>query len=105
LFAATIQRCPEELIYIPNTFTPDGNEYNHVWLPVFTSGFDPADFHLTIYNRWGELVFESYNSTSSWDGTYNSTMCQDGIYTWIIKYGDKNTDKETVIKGNITLIR
>jgi gliding motility-associated-like protein len=104
-FAATIQRCPEELIYIPNTFTPDGNEYNHVWLPVFTSGFDPADFHLTIYNRWGELVFESYNSTSSWDGTYNSTMCQDGIYTWIIKYGDKNTDKETVIKGNITLIR
>jgi gliding motility-associated-like protein len=104
-FATTIQRCPEELIYIPNTFTPDGNEYNHVWQPVFTSGFDPADFHLTIYNRWGELVFKSYDSAVAWDGTYNNTVCQDGTYTWIIVYGDKNTDKETLIKGNITLIR
>jgi gliding motility-associated-like protein len=104
-FATTIQRCPEELIYIPNTFTPDGNENNNTWLPVFTSGFDPTDFYLTIFNRWGELVFKSYDSTAAWDGTYNNTMCQDGTYTWIIVYGDKNTDKETLIKGNVILIR
>lgn len=104
-FATTVQRCPEELIYIPNTFTPDGDENNHVWQPVFTSGFDPQDFYLTIYNRWGELIFKSYNSTAAWDGTYNNTKCQDGVYTWVIVYGDKNTDKETLIKGNVTLIR
>jgi gliding motility-associated-like protein len=104
-FATTVQRCPEELIYIPNTFTPDGDENNHVWQPVFTSGFDPQDFYLTIYNRWGELIFKSYNSTAAWDGTYNNTVCQDGTYTWVIVYGDKNTDKETLIKGNVTLIR
>lgn len=104
-FVTTIQRCPEELIYIPNTFTPDGDENNNTWIPVFTSGFDPADFHLIVYNRWGEKVFESYNSAASWDGTYNNTVCQDGVYTWIIKYGDKNTDKETLIKGSVTLIK
>ena len=104
-YLTTIQRCPEELFYIPNTFTPDGDENNHVWQPVFTSGFDPQDFYLTIYNRWGELVFKSYNSAVPWDGTYNNTKCQDGIYTWVIIYGDKNTDKETLIKGSVTLIR
>ena len=81
-YLTTIRRCPEELIYIPNTFTPDGDENNNTWLPVFTSGFDPQDFYLTIYNRWGELIFKSYNSTIPWDGTYNNTKCQDGVYTW-----------------------
>jgi gliding motility-associated-like protein len=104
-YITTIQRCPEELIYIPNTFTPDGNEINHVFLPIFTSGFDPEDFYLTIYNRWGELIFKSYNSEIAWDGTYNNTICQNGIYTWIIVYGDKNNDKKTLIKGNVNLIR
>jgi gliding motility-associated-like protein len=104
-YITTIQRCPEELIYIPNTFTPDGNEINHVFLPIFTSGFDPEDFYLTIYNRWGELIFKSYNSEIAWDGTYNNTICQSGIYTWIIVYGDKNNDKKTLIKGNVNLIR
>jgi trimeric autotransporter adhesin len=104
-FITTVQRCPEELIYIPNTFTPDGNEINHVFLPVFTSGFDPEDFYLTIYNRWGELIFKSYNSEISWDGTYNNTLCQNGTYTWVIVYGDKNNDKKTLIKGNVNLIR
>jgi gliding motility-associated-like protein len=104
-YTTTIQRCPEELIYIPNTFTPDGNEINHVFLPIFTSGFDPEDFYLTIYNRWGELIFKSYNSEIAWDGTYNNTICQNGIYTWIIVYGDKNNDKKTLIKGNVNLIR
>ena len=104
-FATTVQRCPEELIYIPNTFTPDGDEYNNNFLPIFTNGFDPQDFHLTVYNRWGEIMFESYNSTVAWDGTYNNTLCQDGVYVWTIKYGDKETDKETLITGNVTLIK
>lgn len=104
-YITTIQRCPEELIYIPNTFTPDGDEYNNNFLPIFTNGFDPQDFHLTVYNRWGEVMFESYNSTVAWDGTYNNTLCQDGVYIWTIKYGDKETDKETLITGNVTLIK
>ena len=60
----------EVIFYVPNVFTPDGRGGNNVFQPVFTSGFDPYNFHMTIYNRYGEIVFESYDATKSWDGNY-----------------------------------
>lgn len=104
-FVITLELCPSELIFIPNTFTPDGDEHNNNWTPIFTSGFDPFDFHLTLFNRWGEIIFESFNSSDSWDGTYNNKPVQSGVYTWFIQYGDKNNDKESIIKGNVTIVR
>jgi gliding motility-associated-like protein len=101
----TVSRCPQLLYYVPNSFTPDGNQYNQTWRPVFTSGFDPAEFHLTIFNRWGNTVWESYSATASWDGTYNNMMCPDGVYTYKIWFGDKETDAKYSITGHITLIR
>ena len=101
----TVSRCPQLLYYVPNSFTPDGNQYNQTWRPVFTSGFDPAEFHLTVFNRWGNTVWESYSATASWDGTYNNTACQDGVYTYKIWFGDKETDAKYTVTGHITLIR
>ena len=101
----TIARCPELLFYVPNTFTPDGNEHNNVFQPVFTNGFDPYDYHLEIFNRWGELVFESFNHMESWDGTYNNTPSSSGIYTFKIQFGFKETDNDQVISGFVTLIK
>jgi len=101
----TIARCPELLFYVPNSFTPDGNEHNNVFQPVFTNGFDPYDFYLVIYNRWGELIYESYNSTEYWDGTYNNIPCPVGSYTYKIQFGFKETDNDQIISGNINLIR
>jgi gliding motility-associated-like protein len=101
----TVSRCPQLLYYVPNSFTPDGNQYNQTWRPVFTSGVDPAEFHLTVFNRWGNTVWESYSATASWDGTYNNTACQDGVYTYKIWFGDKETDAKYTVTGHITLIR
>jgi len=101
----TVSRCPQLLYYVPNSFTPDGNQYNQYWRPVFTSGFDPAEFHLTIFNRWGNIIWESYSVTASWDGTYNNTLCQDGVYTYKIWFGDKETDAKYTVTGHIMLIR
>jgi gliding motility-associated-like protein len=100
-----VENCPEELIYIPNTFTPDGNELNQVFLPVFTSGFDPYDYQLLIFNRWGNLIFESNDHKMGWDGTFNNAYAQDGTYSWIIRYGNVETDKKTEIRGFITIIK
>jgi gliding motility-associated-like protein len=100
-----VENCPEELIYIPNTFTPDGNELNQVFLPVFTSGFDPYDYQLSIFNRWGNLIFESNDHKMGWDGTFNNAYAQDGTYSWIIRYGNVETDKKTEIRGFITIIK
>jgi gliding motility-associated-like protein len=101
----TVSRCPQLLYYVPNSFTPDGNQYNQTWRPVFTSGFDPAEFHLTVFNRWGNTIWESYSAMASWDGTYNNTACQDGVYTYKIWFGDKETDAKYTVTGHITLIR
>jgi gliding motility-associated-like protein len=104
-FNVTIDLCPQELIYIPNSFTPDGDEHNQTFLPIFTAGFDPYDFHMVVYNRWGETIFESYNHTKGWDGTYNNSLCPDGIYIWEATYGSPKNDGRSKINGFITLVR
>ena len=101
--AITVQ---EELIYyIPNTFTPDGDEYNNTFHPVFTSGYDPFDYNMLIFNRWGEIVFESNDTRFGWDGTYNGKMVQDGTYTWKIEFKQTLNDKRIMITGHVSIIR
>lgn len=101
----TVQECPNTLIYIPNSFTPDGNQHNHTWAPVFTSGFDPAEFRLTVFNRWGDIVWESLSHLGEWDGTYANHGCQDGTYTYRVWFGDPKTDAKYNLYGHFTLIR
>ena len=101
----TIQECPNLLIYIPNTFTPDGDENNNVWQPVFTSGFDPQNVTIYIYNRWGQMIWESHNANIGWDGTYNNTMCQTGVYVYKIIYGNLKNDSKKTIIGHLTLMK
>ena len=61
----------EEIIYyVPNTFTPDGDEFNNTFQPIFTAGYDPYNFHMTIFNRWGQAVFETFDDKQGWDGTF-----------------------------------
>ena len=80
-------------------------EFNNVLKFVFTSGFDPYDFKVLIYNRWGEIIFETYDTTSYWDGTYDNKPCPSGSYTYFIQFGDKNTERKYSVAGNVNLIR
>jgi gliding motility-associated-like protein len=94
------------IFYIPNTFTPDNDEYNNVFKPVFESGYDPYDFHMAIYNRYGEMIFESYDVNGAWDGTYGTReLVQDGVYTWQIDFKEKYTDKRHTHSGHVTILR
>lgn len=96
----------EELVfYIPNTFTPDGDEFNNVFMPVFTSGFDPYNYTLTVYNRWGETLFESNDTKFGWDGTYNGELCKSGIYTWTIRFKSSLSDKKITKSGHVQLLK
>ncbi|MEZ4889331.1 MAG: gliding motility-associated C-terminal domain-containing protein [Crocinitomicaceae bacterium] len=95
------------LFYIPNTFTPDGDEFNNVFQPVFTSGFDPFDFNMLIFNRWGERVFESKDATIGWDGIFGGTgkMCQDGTYIWKIEFKTLKNDERKTYTGHVNVMR
>lgn len=100
-----IVQCPETIFYIPNTFTPNGDEWNQTWNPVITSGIDPYDFELSIYNRWGEIIFESYNIFNGWDGTYNNKPCSEGVYFYIVSCRDTKTAEKFILQGHITIIK
>ncbi|MCE3227998.1 MAG: large protein possible or adhesin AidA-related protein [Bacteroidetes bacterium] len=99
-------------IQFPNVFTPNANgggggTYNplsldnDVFFP-YTSGV--TEYHLRIFNRWGELIFESKDITLGWDGYFNGKICQQDAYVWKadIKFFDGRTFNKT---GSITLLR
>ncbi len=101
-----IIRLIEELIfYVPNTFTPDGDNYNEFFKPVFTSGYDPYDFTLLIFNRWGEILWESHNVEVGWDGTYGGKIVQDGTYTWTIEFKTNQSDERVHVEGHLNVIK
>ena len=105
LYKNLIQIKGDDIYYVPNCFTPDGDEFNNSFLPIFTSGFDPANYELTIYNRWGEIIFVSKNHLKPWDGTFNNKVCKEGVYTYTIKYKNPEIDRFKIISGHINLLR
>ncbi|ASS49294.1 MAG: hypothetical protein CHH17_11245 [Candidatus Fluviicola riflensis] len=94
------------LFYVPNAFTPDDDEFNQVFKPVITSGVDLTSYHLTIYDRWGEVVFESLNTEIGWDGSYaRCGLVQDGSYTWKIEFNGKRNGKAYVYHGHVNVLK
>lgn len=99
-----VNQCTE--IWVPNAFTPNGNYVNDVFKAQASTEFE--EFHLYIYSRWGQQVFESDNIHIGWDGTYKGTICPEGVYIWVIKYlgmGNHYLDKEGMVTGHVTLLK
>lgn len=104
----TIKIAEDIVFFIPNSFTPDGDQFNNIFKPVFAVGYDGQEYELLIFNRWGELVFETHDIHWGWDGTYLSSggeICQEGAYTWLMTIKKRSVDERIVKKGHITLIR
>lgn len=95
------------LFYIPNAFTPDGDGFNDVWFPRGT-GYHKDSYHLRIFNRWGDVVFESRDDSQAWAGDSSFGeyyFVQDGVYTYIIEVRDLQNDVTHRITGSIMVFR
>ncbi len=90
--------------YVPNAFTPDGDGFNDEFYPVTIAHFI-AEYRLEIFNRWGELIFESHDLDKKWDGTFDGTMVQQGVYNWKITYRLKDTADNKLLFGTAVLLR
>lgn len=102
----SIQLLEDLIYYIPNSFTPDDDMHNQLFKPIFTSGYDPFDFTMLIYNRWGEVLFESHNVEFGWDGTYGADgLVKEGVYTWKIEFKTKASDERKMIVGHVNVLR
>lgn len=90
------------IFYAPNAFTPDGDEFNQTW-KFYASGIDEYNFELLIFNRWGEIIWETHDVNSGWDGTYNGVPCKEGAYTWVARMKDLYSDTKKTLNGTINL--
>ena len=99
--AITINNSEYDCFFIPTIFSPNGDGVNDV---LYVRGHGIKEFLLKIYDRWGNLIFESTDQNIGWDGTYKGKPMNTGAYAYHLKIVFINgTEKE--IKDNITLIR
>ncbi len=90
--------------YAPNSFTPNGDGLNDIWMPV-GQDIDPFSYDLTIFNRWGNLVFESTTPGKGWDGTGSgNSNSQVDTYVWHVALKDQHGHRY-IYTGNLNLIR
>lgn len=89
------------ILYVPNAFTPNGDGFNDLFR---AEGGNINEFYLGIFNRWGELIFESEDMDIGWDGKYKGKFCQDGVYVWKIVYSDAQGTKKA-LHGHVVLLR
>lgn len=104
----TLEPCEEEnKVFIPNAFTPNGDFNNDIFRVIFTNPDQVGRFNMTVYNKWGNLVFESNRAAIGWNGYLKSGAPAEGdMYTYVVTYRLKdNPDKKIRKQGLITLIR
>jgi gliding motility-associated-like protein len=91
----------EFLLYIPNTFTPNGDGENDIFKP---KGSGIKAYNLVVYDRWGQQIFVTTDIVRGWDGTFKGNECQNGVYVYaIIAINNDNAKFEKV--GHITLLK
>ena len=109
-----VEAYSEGELNVPNAFMPDksgpsggiyvpGDPHNHIFYPTVAAG-DLEIYELQIFNRWGNLLFESREPERGWDGYYNDKLCPQDVYVWRIKCRFVN-GIEIVKTGDVTLLR
>jgi len=95
----------KELFFVPNSFTPQGDGYNEIFLPTITEGVDVQKYVFEIYNRWGHRIFYTTDPNKGWNGEINGQIVEQGLYTWrMLITGTENTDKQWII-GHVNVVR
>ena len=88
---------------LPNAFTPNGDGLNETFRPLHPC--DMSDYNIKIFNRYGQLIFESANPSVGWDGTFKGAKAVDGTYVWMSSYTNTNNNQRMSKKGTLILVR
>ncbi len=94
----------EAQLWVPNVFTPNGDGFNDTFKPVSRN---LSSFRMLIFNRWGQLLYETHDPEASWDGRTNGKACAISTYFYLINYStycSMGLDKEGTLKGSVTLL-
>ncbi len=97
----TKEVCPS-YIYFPTAFTPNGDGANETFRPKYS--IDLMKYHIRIYNRWGELVYESTDVNEGWNGIFRNMLQPLSVYVWYAEYAFMDGQTNT-LAGNCTLMK
>ena len=89
-------------VFVPNAFTPDFDNLNETFSPK-GYGVSPDGYSFLIFDRWGEIIFESYIPFEGWNGSYKGNIVQNGTYVWKLNYNDTNGKNYQLI-GKVAII-
>lgn len=98
--------CSNE-IYVPSVFSPNEDGFNDVFTIFFGSDLDITGAQCSVYDRWGNMVFDTQTLPVAWDGRFRDSDMSPGVYAYVIiaEYMDRGRQRREVIRGDITLIR
>jgi gliding motility-associated-like protein len=96
---------PDFTFYAPNAFTPNNDGKNDEWMP-YGIGIDPKNYHLMLFDRWGNLMFETHTWGQGWDGRANngSAIAQIDTYVWKVDLKDVMHNKHNYV-GHVSIIK
>jgi len=98
----TVEECPC-VIWLPNAFTPNNDGHNEVFRPVISCHETLKSYKLLIYNRWGNLVFQTSDYSVGWNGNDSQGgTCPEGVYIYRIEY--TNSKNEKVVKNGAVVV-
>jgi gliding motility-associated-like protein len=105
----TLELIPCSQVFFPNAFSPDRNGKNESFRPV-TGGIVLLDYKMIIYNRWGQLIYQSNDYITGWDGTFNGAAAPNGIYPYLITYRiadpvSPDLSKVSKFRGTVLLVK
>ncbi|MBX2979746.1 MAG: gliding motility-associated C-terminal domain-containing protein [Flavobacteriales bacterium] len=92
------------LVFVPNTFSPDGDGINDIFLPV-VSGLAPGSYSLEVYDRWGRMLFRTIDPAAGWDGRAAGVEVPQGVYVWQLAGKDLRSTERVQHMGHVTLVR
>ncbi len=90
-------------IYFPSAFTPNNDGKNDQFKILGANAI--SDYHLTVYNRWGQKVFETTDYTKGWDGIVNGKLQNTGVFVWYSGFRKKDNPNKILMKGTVVLIK
>ena len=94
----------KHLVYVPNAFTPNGDGQNDYFFPELL-GEDITEFEFSVYDRWGERIYFTKNTSGKWDGTYKGATVQEGVYPYKVIVKDRFSPNKQEIVGHVTIIK
>ena len=94
-------------VIAPTAFSPNGDGVNDIFLVKEDCPFGYDIFILEVYDRWGNLIFQSDDPSRGWSGMHRGDIAPIGVYTWYVRYIKSKDEKSNsnLVRGNVTLIQ